>query len=123
MGEPKLDTQNLWLFNVTADPQETTDLSESRPDVVQDLLHRLVFYNSTASEARFIPLDNNHFPNVTGDAWMPWLKIRATVTEKVTNAPCAICDTSDAMSSFNRKSTQLSIVCAVMCVISMFIKL
>jgi len=65
-------TQNVWLFNVTADPEERLDLSESRPEVVRQLLDRLLYYNSTAGTPRFPKPDPNSNPKKHGGVWGPW---------------------------------------------------
>nr|KAG5690199.1 hypothetical protein BaRGS_016590 [Batillaria attramentaria] len=58
--------QNVWLFNITADPEERHDLSTSEPEVVKQLLQRLAYYNSTAVAPIFPNLTRNPTLNVTG---------------------------------------------------------
>ncbi|XP_071509370.1 arylsulfatase J-like [Diadema antillarum] len=64
----------VWLFNITADPLEENDLSDSMGDVVDDLLGRLWdYYNST----RFVPpvnerKDCDSDPALHGDLWTCW---------------------------------------------------
>ena len=62
----------MWLFNITADPEERHDLSESRPEVVRQLLDRLLYYNSTAVPPRFPKSDPNSNPEKHGGVWGPW---------------------------------------------------
>ena len=69
---PALSTQNVWLFNVTADPEERLDISESRPEVVRQLLDRLLYYNSTAVPPRYPKPDPNSNPKKHGGVWGPW---------------------------------------------------
>ncbi|BFZ15529.1 hypothetical protein BsWGS_18568 [Bradybaena similaris] len=76
LGDPKAhqtnDTKNVWLFNVKLDPTESNDLSDSRPDLVQELLHRLVVYNSTAVPPTYPQSDPNCDPKLHGGYWGPW---------------------------------------------------
>ncbi|XP_070205918.1 arylsulfatase B-like [Littorina saxatilis] len=64
--------QNVWLFNITADPEERHDLSDSLPEVVQQLLSRLLYYNSTVVPPRFPKEDPNASPGKHGGVWGPW---------------------------------------------------
>ena len=64
--------KNIWLFNITADPNERSDLSQSHPDVVKQLLERLAFYNSTAVPVRFPPNSISASPRFHGGVWGPW---------------------------------------------------
>ncbi|XP_071348435.1 arylsulfatase I-like [Trachinotus anak] len=65
--------KNIWLFNITGDPYERQDLSDQRPDVVQQLLARLVYYNQTAVPVYFPPDDPRANPSEHGGAWVPWV--------------------------------------------------
>ena len=69
-------TQIVWLFNVTADPEERHDLSEiatgSAPLYMALLLDRLLYYNSTAVTPRFPKPDPNSNPKKHGGVWGPW---------------------------------------------------
>ena len=65
--------KTVFLFDILADPEERLDLSESHPDVVQELLDRLWFYNSTAVPCRFPPPDDRASPRYHGGVWGPWL--------------------------------------------------
>ncbi|KAK7491342.1 hypothetical protein BaRGS_00017443 [Batillaria attramentaria] len=69
---PSADAQNVWLFNITADPEERHDLSQQYPDVVKKLLQRLQYYNSTAVPPRYPPDDPNCDPAKHGGVWGPW---------------------------------------------------
>ncbi|KAM4727776.1 arylsulfatase I-like [Anableps anableps] len=64
--------KNIWLFNITADPFERQDLADWRPDVVQQLLARLAYYNRTAVPVYFPPDDPRANPSHHGEAWAPW---------------------------------------------------
>ncbi|KAK7488997.1 hypothetical protein BaRGS_00017451 [Batillaria attramentaria] len=65
--------KNVWLFNITADPEERYDLSQQYPDVVKNLLQRLQYYSSTAVPPRFPPNDPNCDPAKHGGVWGPWI--------------------------------------------------
>ncbi|XP_061879098.1 arylsulfatase I-like [Entelurus aequoreus] len=66
--------KNIWLFNISADPYEREDLAKQRPDVVQQLLSRLAFYNRTAVPVYFPPDDPGADPGLRGGAWAPWVE-------------------------------------------------
>lgn len=65
--------KSVWLFNISGDPFERFDLSEQRPDVVKQLLARLVYYNHTAVPVRFPSEDPRAHPQLNGGAWGPWV--------------------------------------------------
>lgn len=64
--------KNVWLFNITADPNEHNDLSAEKPDVVIILLELLTQFNNTAVPPRFPPPDPRCNPALHGGAWGPW---------------------------------------------------
>ncbi|XP_017285002.1 arylsulfatase I isoform X2 [Kryptolebias marmoratus] len=64
--------KTVWLFNITADPYERRDLAAQRPDVVQQLLARLAYYNRTAVPVYFPPDDPRADPSRHAGAWVPW---------------------------------------------------
>lgn len=66
--------KNIWLFNITGDPYERHDLADQRPDVVQQLLGRLAYYNQTAVPVYFPPDDPRANPSRHGGAWVPWVE-------------------------------------------------
>ncbi|XP_045908537.1 arylsulfatase I-like isoform X2 [Micropterus dolomieu] len=66
--------KNVWLFNITADPCERRDLADQRPDVVQQLMARLAYYNQTAVPVYFPPDDPRANPSQHGGAWVPWVE-------------------------------------------------
>ncbi|KAM3606132.1 uncharacterized protein V6R79_011324 [Siganus canaliculatus] len=65
--------KSVWLFNVSSDPYERSDLAETRPEVVKHLLTRLAEYNQTAVTARNPPDDPMADPELHGGVWSPWL--------------------------------------------------
>ena len=68
------EDKNVWLFNITADPNEQTDLSEQHPEVVQQLLERLVFHLSTAVPPVSPCPDPRANPKLHNNTWGPWLE-------------------------------------------------
>ncbi|XP_029970398.1 arylsulfatase I-like [Salarias fasciatus] len=64
--------KNIWLFNISGDPYERHDLADQRPDVVQQLLARLAYYNQTAVPVYFPPDDPRADPSRHDGAWVPW---------------------------------------------------
>ncbi|XP_076599515.1 arylsulfatase I [Chaetodon auriga] len=65
--------KSVWLFNITSDPYERSDLAETRTEVVKHLLTRLAEYNQTAVMARNPPDDPMADPELHGGVWSPWL--------------------------------------------------
>ncbi|XP_034464542.1 arylsulfatase I [Hippoglossus hippoglossus] len=65
--------KSVWLFNVSSDPYERTDLAEARPEVVKHLMTRLAEYNQTAVTAMNPPDDPMADPELHGGVWGPWL--------------------------------------------------
>jgi len=64
--------KNVWLFNITADPNEHNDLSASMPDLVKSMLGELDKLNATAIAPRFPPMDKRSNPALHGNVWGPW---------------------------------------------------
>ena len=64
--------KNIWLFNITADPTEQYDLSQSHPGIVRQLLDRLKYYHSTSVECVYPESDKMAYPEFNGGAWIPW---------------------------------------------------
>lgn len=63
----------VYLFNLTADPEERNNVASSNAAVVQQLLDRIAAYNATAVPARFPAPDPAGNPAVQGrDYWAPW---------------------------------------------------
>ncbi|XP_046885355.1 arylsulfatase I [Hypomesus transpacificus] len=73
--------KSVWLFNVTADPYERSDLAEARPEVVKMLLTRLAEYNQTAVPPRNPPDDPMADPQLHGGVWTPWLGVEGHAGE------------------------------------------
>jgi len=82
-GEPK----NVWLYNITADPEEIIDLSDRYPGVVKQLLNRLAFYNLTAAKPNFPGLDPAAKPDLNNGTWSPWIFPNGTMINGITLAP------------------------------------
>ena len=69
------------LYNVTADPTEHNDLSETLPDVVQKLQDRLEFYKRSAVLPLNKPADSQAWDVARKNGiWTPW---RSKVEEEV----------------------------------------
>lgn len=65
--------KSVWLFNISADPYERSDLADSHPQIVKQLLTRLAKYNQTAVVAKSPPDDPMADPELHGGVWSPWL--------------------------------------------------
>eukprot|EP00662_Eupelagonemidae_sp_cell21_P013318 gene13319-37815_t len=63
------------LFDLDADPTESSDLSTENPEHVRQLLARLAFYNRTHQPDISDPtFDNASCPQPPEYVWMPWRK-------------------------------------------------
>ncbi|XP_037542813.1 arylsulfatase I [Nematolebias whitei] len=65
--------KSVWLFNISSDPYERSDLAEAHPEVVKHLLTRLAEYNQTSVAANNPPDDPIADPELHGGVWSPWL--------------------------------------------------
>ncbi|XP_041369203.1 arylsulfatase B-like [Gigantopelta aegis] len=73
LSHPRVDEKkNVWLFNITDDPNEHRDLSNLHPNIVHTLLDQLLSYNNTAVPPRFPPSDPRCDPKLHGGVWGPW---------------------------------------------------
>ena len=66
-------TFKVHLFNLEEDPLEWDEVSDSFPDVVNFLLTRLQFYNSTQVPVNYPPVDKKSYPKFNDGFWKPWL--------------------------------------------------
>ncbi|GFO10604.1 arylsulfatase b [Plakobranchus ocellatus] len=64
--------KNLWLFNITADPNETDDISKARPADVRRLLDMLHSLDATSVPAYYPKKDPRANPALHGNVWGPW---------------------------------------------------
>ena len=64
--------KNVWLFNITSDPNEHNDLSDKLPGVVHSLLSHLLQINNTAVPPRYPKNDKRSDPGLRLDVWGPW---------------------------------------------------
>ena len=63
----------VWLFNMTADPNEREDLSQSFPEVVAQLRGRIEVYNSSHIYQLSPSVDIRANPANFDGVWTPWL--------------------------------------------------
>ena len=77
------ENKNVWLFNITNDPYERADLSETRPEVVETLLTMLAEYSMTSVPCFYPDNDLMADPKLHGGYWGPWI---ATANNKWTYA-------------------------------------
>ncbi|XP_072036042.1 arylsulfatase B-like isoform X2 [Amphiura filiformis] len=68
--KPLNDT--IWLFNITADPNEYNDLSKKHPEVVEELVSKLKAYQKTAVPVVWPAGDLKANPKLGDGAWGPW---------------------------------------------------
>jgi len=66
------NTQSVRLYNIQDDPFEKTDISTEHPDLVEYLLNRLNYYNSTFIQPRFPPCDAACDPSIRNGFWGPF---------------------------------------------------
>jgi arylsulfatase A-like enzyme len=59
----------VWLFNITADPNERENLADTFPEEVIKLLHRLDHYRRK-SVPPWLPLEDPG--SLSGETWRPW---------------------------------------------------
>ena len=71
---PDPPSKNIWLFDISSDPYEKTDLFETHQDIAVDMLNRLAEYQLTAVPPRDPKLDVSCIPKDTNDVWGPWLE-------------------------------------------------
>uniref|UniRef100_A0A3P9KWF4 Si:dkey-174i8.1 n=1 Tax=Oryzias latipes TaxID=8090 RepID=A0A3P9KWF4_ORYLA len=79
--------KSVWLFNISADPYERSDLAELHPEVVKHLLTRLAEYNQTAMIANNPPDDPMADPELHGGVWSPWLGLEGQEGNKEESGP------------------------------------
>lgn len=64
--------QNVWLFNITADPYEEMELSEKYPTVVKTLLAKLDTYYKDSVPVIYPDDSDQANPALHNGTWAPW---------------------------------------------------
>ena len=72
ISDPDPESKNIWLFDLSSDPEEKTDLFDLRQDIAVEMLNKLVYYEATAVSVRYPMPDPNCDPQLYGGAWGPW---------------------------------------------------
>jgi hypothetical protein len=62
----------VWLFNISADPLETTNVAAANPAVVAALTAKLQAWNATRVPQADSAIDPASNPALFGDVWTPW---------------------------------------------------
>ncbi|XP_033646949.1 arylsulfatase B-like [Asterias rubens] len=62
----------VWLFNITADPNEHQDLSSQRPDIVERLMQRLQCYYEGSLPVFYPGSDPRADPKYHNNTWSNW---------------------------------------------------
>ena len=72
---PKLVEASVQLFNITADPTESSNLAAAHPDVVKMLTALVTQYNRTAASSaqQGLPDDPRADPKLHNNTISPWL--------------------------------------------------
>lgn len=65
--------KNVWLFNIKHDPFEMNDLSDSKAEVVQELLNMLANYSKSSVPCFYPDNDIMANPQIHGGYWGPWI--------------------------------------------------
>ena len=64
--------KSIWLYNITADPNEWNDVSDKNPSVVKKMLDRLEEYHKTMVPPMWPAQDPKCDPANHGGVWGPW---------------------------------------------------
>ena len=73
-GYQMFNHKPVQLFNIKYDPEERVEVSDLYPEIVDELLARLVVYNKTAVPVVFPPEEEEADPARLGGFWQPWVK-------------------------------------------------
>ncbi|ELT97571.1 hypothetical protein CAPTEDRAFT_178894 [Capitella teleta] len=71
--DPSSKKQNIWLFDIEADPYEISNVAAENPEVVKTMLLKLAAYNATAVPPFYPPYDPRSYPENHGGVWGPWM--------------------------------------------------
>ncbi|XP_028030981.1 arylsulfatase B-like [Bombyx mandarina] len=75
------------LFNITADPLETTNLWSSLPDVVRRMVLRLRYYWAQINPRCLVKIDKKSDPSLRDFVWSPWLEDNEQVAKPIRDRP------------------------------------
>jgi arylsulfatase B/arylsulfatase I/J len=70
---PPDNPSQIWLFNVTADPNEKNNMAGTFQDIVALMQKRIEAFNSTHVAQLNPPFDPKSDPKNFGGVWTPWL--------------------------------------------------
>ena len=70
--DPDPKTKNIWLFDISKDPNEKTDLFERHKDVAVSMLNKLAEYQATSVPVRYPKADLHCNPKLHNGFWGPW---------------------------------------------------
>lgn len=63
----------MWLFDLFADPCETTDIAAEKPEVFEELKQKLSSYWDQLTPQQNKPVDPRSNPILFNNAWSTWL--------------------------------------------------
>lgn len=74
--DPACQDDSAWpsvrLYDIPADPSESTNLADEYPDIVQQMLQKIASYQEEAMPWKMIPKDCDSDPALRGGVWKPW---------------------------------------------------
>lgn len=73
IDQPPDTPYEIWLFNVTADPNEKNNMAVTFQDIVALMKEKIDTYNSTHVVQMDPPFDPTADPKNFGGVWTPWL--------------------------------------------------
>ncbi|XP_075259710.1 arylsulfatase J-like [Convolutriloba macropyga] len=64
--------ESVCLFNIKEDPCEYNNIADSEVEIVDELMERLAYFNSTMVPSILKPSDNQSNPALRDNVWGPW---------------------------------------------------